>query len=101
MLAIDIFTCRNDRERAAWLLAVPFAVLVTEAGAIRAALLEARFLAGLAYLENEILFLSRPRNPAANYEPMSIRAARGDMRRIAFGAAPKPTQTRGESVDYG
>jgi hypothetical protein len=59
---------RDRQEPAAWLLQVLFVVLVTETATVPAALLDARFKAGLDYLEAEFLFLHRLRNAAANYE---------------------------------
>lgn len=83
----DLCNCCDDRERAEWLLSAPYAVLLCEVMGIRRALMAAGFQAGLRYLEAEIQFLNRPRNPNASFEPMMIRAARGDLRCIAFGAA--------------
>lgn len=83
----DLRACHNDRDRAEWLLSAPLAFILSEIMPIRRALMSAGFQDGLKYLEAELQFLNRPRNPDANYDPVMIRAARGDLRRIAAGAA--------------
>jgi hypothetical protein len=83
----DLHNCRTNAERAAWLLSAPLSLLLCDVMLIRRALMASGFQGGLIYLDAEISNLNRPRNLQALFEPMAIRAARGDLRRIACGAA--------------
>ncbi|MBT9373197.1 hypothetical protein [Rhizobium sp. CSW-27] len=98
----DLRDCETDSARAAWLLQVPASLLLAEFMAIRAALMAARFLAGLDYLDAEARFLTLPRKLGRSFDPVFIRAARGRLLRIALGEASDFQHTaRGESVSYG
>lgn len=77
---------RTDMERAAWLLACPLAVLLTDEATIRQALQAAGFAQGLKYLEIETAALRGMRD-IEGWPPLYMQrmVARGVMHWRAIG----------------
>lgn len=82
--------CRTHEERAMWLLSRPLIFLHFGQSHIRYWLRAAGFDAGIAYLDAELaqLWADRPLRHDADITPMTICAARGQMKRVALGLPP-------------
>lgn len=85
----DLSDCTTEQQRILWLLQSPLSVLARDESAIRAALRQAHFQAGVAYLDAELTSMREPRrDDGTPLDGLKLAVARGRANRIACGLPP-------------